>query len=187
MKGEKHNRHSSQFSFILSLLSHCLACTVETGGGGVNISAGTNQCSDVIPPPPSEAPLFALWRPLPIKQDILTQWWFNVGPPSTTLAHWTIIERLLRAAQPSIYKPPLTYYLFKSVYPFFTCSILYGCSITRAIVPHCYNTTWRSGVGNPLWLRGSVLGLRPLGFAFRILCLEGSVISPSSWGSPGTV
>ena len=35
-----------------------------------------------------------------------------------------------------------------------------------------------------------VLGLRPPGFEFRILCLEGSVfslISPSSGGSPGTI
>ena len=41
--------------------------------------------------------------------------------------------------------------------------------------------------GEPLWPRGSVLGLRPPGFEFRILCLEGSVISlisPSSRGSP---
>ena len=38
--------------------------------------------------------------------------------------------------------------------------------------------------------RGSVLGLGPLGFEFRILCLEGSVlslISPSSGGSPGPI
>ena len=37
--------------------------------------------------------------------------------------------------------------------------------------------------GEPLWPRGSVLGLRPPGLEFRILCLEGSVISfisPSS-------
>ena len=36
--------------------------------------------------------------------------------------------------------------------------------------------------------RGSVLGLRPSGLEFRILCLEDSVIliiSPSSGGSPG--
>ena len=41
--------------------------------------------------------------------------------------------------------------------------------------------------GEPLWPRGSVLGLRPPGLKFRILCLEGSVISlisPSSGGSP---
>ena len=31
----------------------------------------------------------------------------------------------------------------------------------------------------------SVLGLRPPGFEFRILCLDGCVISPSSGGSPG--
>ena len=40
------------------------------------------------------------------------------------------------------------------------------------------------------WPRGSVLGLRPLGPKFRILCLEDSVISfisPSSGGSPGPV
>ena len=38
--------------------------------------------------------------------------------------------------------------------------------------------------------RGSVLGLRPPGLEFRILCLEDSVISfisPSSGGSPGPV
>ena len=40
----------------------------------------------------------------------------------------------------------------------------------------------------PPWPRGGVLGLRPPGLEFRILCLEGSVIpfiSPSSGGSPG--
>ena len=44
--------------------------------------------------------------------------------------------------------------------------------------------------GEPPWPRGSVLGLRPPGFEFRILCLEDSVISiisPSSGGSPGPV
>ena len=38
--------------------------------------------------------------------------------------------------------------------------------------------------------RDSVLGLRPPGFEFRILCLEGSVISiisPSSGGSPDPI
>ena len=37
--------------------------------------------------------------------------------------------------------------------------------------------------GEPPWPRGSVLGLRPPGLEFRILCLEGSVVSfitPSS-------
>ena len=40
------------------------------------------------------------------------------------------------------------------------------------------------------WPRGSVLGLRPPGLEFRILCLEDSVISiisSSSGGSPGPV
>ena len=44
--------------------------------------------------------------------------------------------------------------------------------------------------GEPPWPRGGVLGLRPPGFEFRILCLEDSVISiisPSSGGSPGPV
>ena len=44
--------------------------------------------------------------------------------------------------------------------------------------------------GEPPWPRGSVLGLRPPGLEFRILCLEGSVISiisPSLGGSPGPV
>ena len=44
--------------------------------------------------------------------------------------------------------------------------------------------------GEPPWPRGSVLGLRPPGPEFRILCLEDSVISiisPSSGGSPGPV
>ena len=42
----------------------------------------------------------------------------------------------------------------------------------------------------PPWPRGSVLGLRPPGLEFRVLCLEDSVIStisPPSWGSPGPV
>ena len=44
--------------------------------------------------------------------------------------------------------------------------------------------------GEPPWPRSSVLGLRPPGLKFRILCLEGSVISiisSSSGGSPGPV
>ena len=44
--------------------------------------------------------------------------------------------------------------------------------------------------GEPPWPRSSVLGLRPPGLEFRILCLEDSVISiisPSSGGSPGPV
>ena len=44
--------------------------------------------------------------------------------------------------------------------------------------------------GEPPSPRGSVLGLRPPGLEFRILCLEDSVISiisPSSGGSPGPV
>ena len=44
--------------------------------------------------------------------------------------------------------------------------------------------------GEPPWPRGSVLGLRPPGLEFRILCLEDSVILiilPSSGGSPGPV
>ena len=42
--------------------------------------------------------------------------------------------------------------------------------------------------GEPLWSKGSVLGHRPPGLEFRILCLEGCVISfssPSPGGSPG--
>ena len=44
--------------------------------------------------------------------------------------------------------------------------------------------------GEPPWPIGSVLGLRPPGLEFRILCPEGSVIlfiSPSSGGSSGSV
>ena len=44
--------------------------------------------------------------------------------------------------------------------------------------------------GEPPWPRGSLLGLRPPGLEFRILCLEDSVISivsPSSGGSPDPV
>ena len=44
--------------------------------------------------------------------------------------------------------------------------------------------------GEPQWQWASVLGLRPPGLEFRILCLEGSVIlfiSPSSGGSPALV
>ena len=44
--------------------------------------------------------------------------------------------------------------------------------------------------GEPQWPRGSVLGLRPAGLEFRILCLEGSVIifiSQFLGGSPGPV
>ena len=37
--------------------------------------------------------------------------------------------------------------------------------------------------GELSWSRGSVLGLRPPGFEFRILCLKGNVISFISWSS----
>ena len=43
--------------------------------------------------------------------------------------------------------------------------------------------------GEPPWPRGSVLGLRPPGLEFWIMCLEDSVISsisPSSWSSGGS-
>ena len=47
---------------------------------------------------------------------------------------------------------------------------------------------WKSVLWEPPWPRSSVLGLRPPGLEFRVLCLENSVISiisPSSGGSPG--
>ena len=53
----------------------------------------------------------------------------------------------------------------------------------------CFFTT-HSYSGEPLWPRHSVIGLRPPQLKFRILCLEDSVVwfvSPSSWGSPGSV
>ena len=54
---------------------------------------------------------------------------------------------------------------------------------------NCYSIIMIIFTWLPL-LRGSVLGLRPPGLEFRILCLEDSVISiisPSSGGSPGPV
>ena len=49
-------------------------------------------------------------------------------------------------------------------------------------------STWETQYcGEPPWPRGSMLGLRPPGHEFRILCLEDSVISSSSGGSPGPV
>ena len=53
-----------------------------------------------------------------------------------------------------------------------------------------YDTPVDLYCGEPPWPRGSVLGLRPPGLEFRILCLEDSVISfisSSSGGSPGPV
>ena len=41
--------------------------------------------------------------------------------------------------------------------------------------------------GEPPWPSDSVLVLKPQGFEFRILCVEGSVISPYSGGSPGPI
>ena len=55
---------------------------------------------------------------------------------------------------------------------------------------HLDNHWFRDWSGEPPWPRGSVLGLRPPGLEFRILCLEDSVISiisPASGGSPGPV
>ena len=44
--------------------------------------------------------------------------------------------------------------------------------------------------GEPPWPRGTVLDLKPPALEFRIMCLEGSIISmilSSSWGYPGPV
>ena len=60
-----------------------------------------------------------------------------------------------------------------------------GLKETKLFLPHP-----RVYCGEPPWPRGSVLGLRPPGLEFRILCLDDSVISiisPSSGGSPGPV
>ena len=57
-------------------------------------------------------------------------------------------------------------------------------------IENVFSPSTRKNCGEPPWPRGSVLGLRPPGLEFRILCLEGSVISPispSSGGSPGPI
>ena len=48
-----------------------------------------------------------------------------------------------------------------------------GLKETKMFLPTC-KTQY---CGKPLWPRGSVLGLRPPGLEFRILCLEDSLIS----------
>ena len=63
-----------------------------------------------------------------------------------------------------------------------------GLKETKTVSPP--STCKSQYCGEPPWPRGSVLGLRPPGLEFRILCLEDSVmsiISPSSGGSPGAV
>ena len=63
-----------------------------------------------------------------------------------------------------------------------------GLKRTKMFLPHPRVIT--QYCGEPPWPRGSVLGLRPPGLEFRILCLEDSVISfisPFSGGSPGSV
>ena len=64
-----------------------------------------------------------------------------------------------------------------------------NCDLVQYILT-CFDVLSSQYCGEPPWPRGSVLGLRPPGFEFRILCLEDSVISiisPSSGGSPGPV
>ena len=64
---------------------------------------------------------------------------------------------------------------------------LSGLKDTKMFLPH--PLVKLNIVGAP-WPRGSVLGLTAPRFEFRILCLEGSVISlisPSSGGSPGPI
>ena len=59
-----------------------------------------------------------------------------------------------------------------------------GLEETKMFLPH--PLVKLEYCGEPRWPRGSVLGLRPPGFKFWILCLEGIVIShisPSSWCS----
>ena len=63
-----------------------------------------------------------------------------------------------------------------------------GLKETNMFLPHPRVKV--SIVGSEVAWRGSVLGLRPPGLEFRILCLEDSVISiisPSSGVSPGPV
>ena len=63
-----------------------------------------------------------------------------------------------------------------------------GLKETKMFLPHPRIKV--SIVGSLRDRKGSVLGLRPPGLEFRILCLEDSVISiisPSSGGSPGPV
>ena len=60
-----------------------------------------------------------------------------------------------------------------------------GFKETKMFLPHPRVKV--SIVGSLRKPRGSVLGLRPPGLEFRILCLEDSVISSSSGGSPGPV
>ena len=62
---------------------------------------------------------------------------------------------------------------------------LRGLKETKMFLPHPRVKLIHVYCGEPSWPRGSVLGLRPLGLVFRILCLEDSVISfisPSSGG-----
>ena len=60
-----------------------------------------------------------------------------------------------------------------------------GSKETKMFLPH--PLVKLSIVGSLRDRDGSRLGLRPPGFEFRILCLEGSIISPSSGGSPGPI
>ena len=63
-----------------------------------------------------------------------------------------------------------------------------GLKETKMLLPHPRVKV--NIVGSLRVREGSVLGLRPPGLEFRILCLEDSVISiisPSSGGSPGPV
>ena len=61
--------------------------------------------------------------------------------------------------------------------------VLGGLKETKMFLPHPLVKL----CGEPPSPRGSVLGLRSPGFEFRIPCLEGSVISPSSGCSPGPI
>ena len=58
---------------------------------------------------------------------------------------------------------------------------LSGLKGTKLFFPHPISL-----VGS-ISIVGSVLGLRPPGFKFRILCLDGIIISPFPRGSPGPI
>ena len=66
--------------------------------------------------------------------------------------------------------------------------VLGGLKETKMFLPHSLVKISRPIVGSLCGQKvGPGLGLTPPGFEFRIVCLEGSVISPSPGGSLGSI
>ena len=109
----------------------------------------------------------------------------NIQSEKTRVFEFKTYRHGLTSWKMAVEQPQCQYVIFREIFqgggPRVVVSTAAFHARVRGSVQYC---------GEPPWPRGRVLGLRPPGLEFRVLCLEDSVISiisPSSGGSPGLV